>query len=72
VICFLDIFYLFFYYTLNKSRSPYYIGFNFGRGKDIVLKNVSSSPAPVAHTYNPSYSGGRDQEDCSSKPVQGK
>jgi ribosomal protein S21 len=21
----------------------------------------------VAHTYNPSYSGGRDQEDCSSK-----
>jgi hypothetical protein len=22
---------------------------------------------PVAHTYNPSYSGGRDQEDCSSK-----
>jgi hypothetical protein len=24
---------------------------------------------PVAHTYNPSYSGGRDQEDCSSKPA---
>jgi hypothetical protein len=22
----------------------------------------------VAHAYNPSYSGGRDQEDCSSKP----
>jgi hypothetical protein len=22
---------------------------------------------PVAHTCNPSYSGGRDQEDCSSK-----
>jgi hypothetical protein len=24
----------------------------------------------VAHTYNPSYSGGRDQEDFSSKPAQ--
>jgi hypothetical protein len=24
---------------------------------------------PVAHTYNPSYSGGRDQEDRGSKPV---
>jgi hypothetical protein len=23
--------------------------------------------APVAHTHNPSYSGGRDQEDCNSK-----
>jgi hypothetical protein len=25
---------------------------------------------PVAHTYNPSYSGGRDQEDHGSKPAQ--
>jgi hypothetical protein len=24
---------------------------------------------PVAHSYNPSYSGGRDQEDCSLKPA---
>jgi hypothetical protein len=24
----------------------------------------------VAHTYYPSYSGGRDQEDLSSKPAQ--
>jgi hypothetical protein len=24
----------------------------------------------VAHAYNPSYSGGRDQEDSSSKPAQ--
>jgi hypothetical protein len=23
---------------------------------------------PVAHTCNPSYSGGRDQEDCGLKP----
>jgi hypothetical protein len=26
----------------------------------------------VAHTCNPSYSGGRDQEDLSSKPAQAK
>jgi hypothetical protein len=26
----------------------------------------------VAHTCNPSYSGGRNQEDCGSKPAQGK
>jgi hypothetical protein len=25
---------------------------------------------PVAHTSNPSYSGGRDQEDLSSRPAQ--
>jgi hypothetical protein len=25
---------------------------------------------PVAHAYNPSYSGGRDREDCSSKPAR--
>jgi hypothetical protein len=23
----------------------------------------------VVHTYNPSYSGGREQEDCGSKPA---
>jgi hypothetical protein len=28
------------------------------------------SCALVAHTCHPSYSGGRDQEDCSSKPAQ--
>jgi hypothetical protein len=28
------------------------------------------SQGPVAHTCNPSYSGGRDEEDCGSKPAQ--
>jgi hypothetical protein len=28
------------------------------------------SQTPVAHTYNPNYIGGRDQEDHSSKPAQ--
>jgi hypothetical protein len=29
----------------------------------------STSWAPVAHACNPSHSGGRDQENCSSKPA---
>jgi hypothetical protein len=29
----------------------------------------SYSLVPVAHACNPSYSGGRQQEDCSSKPA---
>jgi hypothetical protein len=28
------------------------------------------SQVPVAHACDPSYSGGRDQEDCGSKPPQ--
>jgi hypothetical protein len=32
--------------------------------------NRNSSQVPVAHACNPSYLGGRDQEDCSSKPAQ--
>jgi hypothetical protein len=27
-------------------------------------------PSPISHAYNPSYLGGRDQEDCGSKPAQ--
>jgi hypothetical protein len=34
------------------------------------LKKRVVSWALVAHTCNPSYAGGRDQEDCSSKPVR--
>jgi hypothetical protein len=33
-----------------------------------LTSKTCSSWVPVAHTYNPSYSGGRDQEDHSSKP----
>jgi hypothetical protein len=34
------------------------------------IKIFFSSWALVAHTCNPSYSGGRDQEDCSLKKIQ--
>jgi hypothetical protein len=34
-----------------------------------LLKNTFYQ-ALVAHICNPIYSGGRDQEDCSSKPAQ--
>jgi hypothetical protein len=33
------------------------------------FKTLSDSQVPVVHTYNPSYLGGRDQEDRSSKPA---
>jgi hypothetical protein len=37
----------------------------------IVTLNIKHfSQAPVAHTYNPSYSGGRDPENHISKPDQ--
>jgi hypothetical protein len=35
------------------------------------LQRPHTSQASVAHTCNPSYSGGRDQEDCDSKPADG-
>jgi hypothetical protein len=38
---------------------------------DTVIK-IFTSWVPVADTCNPSYSGGRDQEDVSSKPAPGK
>jgi hypothetical protein len=36
----------------------------------ILLESVEMCWAPVAHTCNPSYSRGRDQEDRGSKPAQ--
>jgi hypothetical protein len=33
------------------------------------LKKIKLNQMPVAHTCNPSYSGGRDQEDRGLKPV---
>jgi hypothetical protein len=37
--------------------------------KDAGIKQ-GTSRVPVAHAYNPCYSGGRDQEDHSSKPAR--
>jgi hypothetical protein len=35
----------------------------------ICRQDQAKSQVPVAHTCNPSYSGGRDKEDCGSKPA---
>jgi hypothetical protein len=35
-----------------------------------ITKNFKWGWALVAHTCNPSYTGGREEEDCSSKPAQ--
>jgi hypothetical protein len=42
------------------------------RKSAFYIKNGKFSQALVAHAYNPSYSGGKDQEDHSSKPAPGK
>jgi hypothetical protein len=39
--------------------------FNSSTGKKKKKRRV-----PVVHTYNPGHSGGRDEEDHSSKPVR--
>jgi hypothetical protein len=39
---------------------------------NIIMKNKIYSQVLVAHACNPSYSGGRDQEDCGSKPARAK
>jgi hypothetical protein len=37
-----------------------------------LFKTCAQGPSTVAHTYNPSYSGGEDQEDHSSRPARAK
>jgi hypothetical protein len=37
-----------------------------------TFKKYVKGKVLVARVYNPSYAGGRDQEDCNSKPVQAK
>jgi hypothetical protein len=36
----------------------------------LIFKRGELSGAPVTHACIPSYSGGRDQEDCGLKPAQ--
>jgi hypothetical protein len=38
----------------------------------LFFYNQRTDQVTVAHAYNPSYTGGRDQEDNSSKSAQGK
>jgi hypothetical protein len=40
--------------------------------KRLCIKNLKLSRALVAHAYNPSYSGGRDQEDRGLKLASSK
>jgi hypothetical protein len=47
-------------------------GLNSVRNGRHPWKLMASSQVLVAHACNLSYSGGRDQEDCSSKPALGK
>jgi hypothetical protein len=37
-----------------------------------LIKKIEYEPGTVAHAYKPSYSEGRDQENCSLRPAQAK
>jgi hypothetical protein len=43
-----------------------------GRKKSVTLLKSNCSQALVVHTYNPSYSEGRDQKAHGLKPASGK
>jgi hypothetical protein len=40
------------------------------KAKGNISQKTTQSQVQVAHTFNPNYSGGRDQEDCGSKPAR--
>jgi hypothetical protein len=40
------------------------------QGNSMISQGMPRSQTMVAHAYNPNYSGGRDQEDCSSKSAK--
>jgi hypothetical protein len=54
----------------NEQQSKKQKQANKKRGLQLKLPlKVSFTWVPVAHTCNPSYSGGRDQKDCGLKPA---
>jgi hypothetical protein len=53
----------------GSYKSPQILG-GTGRRIEAPGKNVRFCQVLVAHAYNPSYSGGRDQEDHGLKPAQ--
>jgi hypothetical protein len=62
---------------LQKRENPFSIGetatyqsnYNQNSNKILTFKNKGASQEPVAHIYNPSYSGGSNQKDHDSKPT---
>jgi hypothetical protein len=56
---------------LNSTVLEYMNGarVNIKSPDNILFKNSICSQVLVAHAYNPSYSGGRDQEGLSSRPA---
>jgi hypothetical protein len=50
-----------------KSKNSEFLESNVENILDVELKTDLLSQTSVVHVYNPSYSGGRDQEDLGSK-----
>jgi hypothetical protein len=59
------------FYLLSHAPSPFCSGYFWDRVPLFAqaAEIVGMSLALVAHSGNPNYSGGRDQEDCGSKPA---
>jgi O-acetyl-ADP-ribose deacetylase (regulator of RNase III) len=53
-----------------KTQKPFLNKRNLKIGSSFCIKKKKTKPGMVIHTCNPSYSGGRDQEDRGSKPTQ--
>jgi hypothetical protein len=59
-----------YFYSLAQDCLKSCLGVCNSAESRVEYRNSGLGQAPVAHTCNPSYSGGRDQEDWSSKPAQ--
>jgi hypothetical protein len=57
------------YEVLDKLHSVLLVLSSVLMNQPYILK-ADTCWVPVAHTYNPSFSGGRDQEGSGSKPGQ--
>jgi hypothetical protein len=56
----------FFWYETRKIKTEGHLQ----KFQDLLVDQ--ELPVPVAHACNPSYSGGRDQDDHGKKPTPGK
>jgi hypothetical protein len=57
--------------TLKVNGRGYWVLGLLGLRSKTISKKQRNSLAPVTHSYNTSYSGGRNQEDHGSKPALG-
>jgi hypothetical protein len=69
-----DLWFLLYFFFLESIFTPFFILSRCSHSSQVppwTLSNIRvENQVPVAHVCNPSYSGGRDQEDYGSNPAQ--